>query len=61
MSLESRRNSIIQERNLRDHLIMMLTALGYVGNVTKLTNDELRDEVEKHKILFLRKLQDAPL
>ena len=61
MTIQERRHKILEDKALRDHLIMMLTALGYPGAVTKLTNDELRDKVEEYKILFLRKLQDAPL
>ena len=61
MTIQERRHKILEEKALRDHLIMMLTALGYPGTVTRLTNDELRDKVEEYKILFLRKLQDAPL
>ena len=61
MTIQERRHAILEEKALREHLIMMLTALGYPGAVTRLTNDELRDKVEEYKILFLRKLQDAPL
>lgn len=61
MTIESRRQRITEEKALREHLIMMLTALCYPGSVTKMTNDELREKVEEYKILFLRKLQDAPL
>ena len=60
MSITSRKQRIVEDKALRDHLIMMLTALGYVGNLTNLDNDELREKVEEYKILFLRKLQDAP-
>lgn len=55
------KHQIQQDNALRDHLIMMLTALGYPGAVLGMDNDQLRDEVERYKILFLRKLQDAPL
>lgn len=61
MTKISLKKSVRQEKALREHLIMMLTALGYPGAVATMNNDELRDEVEKYKILFLRKLQDAPL
>ena len=61
MTIQERRHKILQDKALRDHLIMMLTALGYPGAVTRLSNEELRAKVEEYKILFLRKLQDSPL
>ncbi len=61
MTIESRKQRIAEDKALREHLIMMLTALYYPGAVTKMTNDELREKVEEYKILFLRKLQDTPL
>ena len=50
-----------EQKALREHLIKMLMACGYVGPVTKFDNDELRELVEKWKIIFLRRLQDAPV
>ena len=61
MTIQARSKEIIQDNQLREHLIMMLTALGYVGGVTKMNNDQLRDEVERAKFIFLRRLQEAPL
>ncbi len=61
MTITDRKHKIIEDKALREHLIMMLTALYYPGSVAKMTNDELREKVEEYKILFLRKLQDAPL
>ena len=60
MSITSRKQRIVEDKALREHLIMMLTALGYPGAVTRMNNDELREKVEEYKILFLRRLQDAP-
>lgn len=44
-------------RNLRQHLLMMLEAMQYKGNIDYMGNDKLRDLVEEQKIVFLRKLQ----
>ena len=47
MTIEGRKQRIAEDKALREHLIMMLTALNYPGAVTRLTNDELREKVEE--------------
>ena len=46
-------------KNLREHLLMLLEAMQYQGNITHLDNKQLRELVEKEKLVFLRKLQAA--
>lgn len=44
-------------RNMRAHLLMLLEAMQYKGDVKYKGNEALRDLVEEQKIIFLRKLQ----
>lgn len=46
-----------EQRNLRAHLLMLLEAMQYKGNIKYMGNKALRDLVEEQKIIFLRKLQ----
>ena len=45
------------KNNLREHLLMLLQAMQYKYTTKHLDNGQLRELVEKEKIIFLRKLQ----
>lgn len=46
-----------QHKQLKAHLNMLLEAMQYTGCTRNLSNDQLRELVEREKITFLRKLQ----
>ena len=46
-----------QHKQLKAHLNMLLEAMQYTGCTRNLSNEQLRELVEREKITFLRKLQ----
>lgn len=48
---------VIENMNIKSHLLMMLEAMQYKGSTKFMDNDRLRELVEEQKIVFLRNMQ----